>query len=125
LSDVPTGSILVVVIGDRLYRRLPRETVRNGKVGRGAFYFRGAPDPSASVDLAPLTTPETTRLRAEHPDRFGVGELPGRIPLDLGLSIRHDPTADNLAHCLIEGVTTKAICQTLADHTAIVIAPPD
>jgi hypothetical protein len=45
--------------------------------------------------------------------------------LELGLTVRHDPTADNPAHCLIEGVTTRTICQTLADHTAIVIAPPE
>lgn len=116
--------IEVVVVSDRLYRRLPAETIRNGKAGRGAYYFQGEPDPSISVDLARLTTPDATRLRAPRPERFGVGEISASVPLRLGLTVRHDPTRDNPAHSLIEGATTRAICQTLADHTSIVIMPP-
>jgi hypothetical protein len=76
------------------------------------------------VDLSRLTTPETTRLRAPRPERFGVGELLARVPIELGLVVRHDPTPDNPAHCVIEGVTAKAVCQTLADHTTVIIFPP-
>ena len=124
MSEAPSHSIEVIAIGDRLYRRLPGETIRNGKVGRGAYYFRGEPDPSVSVDLARLTTPETTRLGAPRPERFGVGEIAASVPLQLGLTVRHDPTADNPAHSLIEGATTRAICQTLANHTIVIIFPP-
>jgi hypothetical protein len=125
LTEPPSRAIEVIAIGDRLYRRLPRETIRNGKVGRGAYYFRGEPDPSASVDLARLTRPEATRLRAPRPERLGVGELLASVPLGLGLTVRHDPTVENPAHCLIEGQTSRAICQTLADHTTVIIFPPE
>lgn len=64
-------------------------------------------------------------MRAVRPERFGVGELPVQIPLGLGLSVRSDPIADNPAHCLIQGAITRAICQTLADSTFVVLAPPD
>jgi hypothetical protein len=124
LSDTPPPAVEVITIGDRLYRRLPAETIRNGKVGRGAYYFRGAPDPSVSVDLARLTKPETTQLRAPRPERFGVGEIFASVPLSLGLTVRLDPTADNPAHCLIEGAITRAVCQTRADHTTVIIFPP-
>lgn len=123
MSDAPPPPIEVIAIGDRLYRRLPSETIRNGRVGRGAYYFRGEPDPTISVDLARLSTPETTRLRAPRPERFGVGEISASVPLRLGLAVRHDPTSENPAHSLIEGATTRAICQTLADHTVIVVLP--
>jgi hypothetical protein len=46
------------------------------------------------------------------------------VPIELGLRVRHDPMPDNPAHCLIEGATNRAICQILADHTTIVVAPP-
>jgi hypothetical protein len=123
LNDAVSGSIEVIAIGDRLYRRLPAETVRNGKVGRGAYYFRGEPDPSMSVDLARLTTPEATRDRAPRPERFGVGEILASVPRQLGLTVKHEPTDENPAHSLIEGSPTRAICQTLADCTTIIIAP--
>lgn len=124
MSDTSSHRIEVIADGDHLYRRLPRDTIRNGKVGRGAYYFQGQPDPSVSVDLARLTEPATTRLRAPRPERFGVGEISAGVPLQLGLTVRHDPTADNPAHCLIEGAITRAICQTLADHTTVIIFPP-
>jgi hypothetical protein len=124
LSDELPGALVVIAVGDSLYRRLPRETVRLGRVTRGAYYVRGEPDPAVSVDLARLTTPEETRLRAPRPERFGIGALPARIPIELGLRVRHDPLPDNPAHCLIEGATTRAICQSLADDTTIVIALP-
>jgi hypothetical protein len=123
LSGAPFGALEVIAAGDRLYRRLPGDTVRNGRVGRGAYYFQGEPDQSISVDLARLTSAEETRRRAPRPERFGIGELLARVPIELGLTIRHDPTSENPAHCLIEGLTTKALCQTLADATTIVIMP--
>jgi hypothetical protein len=123
LSDATPPAIEVIAVGDLLYRRLAPGTIRDGRVYRNAYYFSGAPDPQVSVDLARLTTPDETRLRARYPDRFGVGELQARVPIELGLTVKHDPTPDNDAHCLIEGATTKAICQVLADHTAIVISP--
>jgi hypothetical protein len=123
VSDPSSRAIEVIAVGDLLYRRLPRETIRNGRVNRGAYYFQGEPNPSISVDLARLTTSEATRLRTPRPERFGVGELPSSVPSKLGLTVRHDPTDDNSAHCLIEGATTRAICQTLADRTVIVIMP--
>jgi hypothetical protein len=130
LSELSSWAVEVIVDGDHLYRRLAPDTIRNGRVNRGAYYFRGQPDPfrgqpdpSVSVDLARMTTPERTRQGARHPDQVGVGELPAHVPLGLGLTVRHAPIDGNNAHCLIEGVTTRAVCQTLADHTTIIIAP--
>ena len=125
MIDPPSLSIAVIAIDDRLYRCSPRETVRNGNLSRGAYHFRGEPDPSVSVDLARLTTPEAVRQRAARPERLGVGELLARIPLKLGLTVKPDPVADNPAHCLIEGAITRAIYQTLADHTVVVLLPQD
>ena len=112
--------------GQRLYRRLPRDVVRNGKVTRGAYYFRGEPDPSVSVDLASLTTAEEARQRARRSDQVGIGELLSDVPIDLGLEVERAPdvAAGNPAHCLIRGASTKDLCQRLADATRIVIPPP-
>ncbi len=94
-------------------------------VNRGAYLFRGQADPSISVDLARLTTPEETRQRARNPAVAGVGELPASVPLSLGFTVRHAPVEGNPAHCLIEGRTTKDFCQPLADQTRIIIAPQE
>ncbi len=115
----------VIAPDDRLYRRLARDVVKDGIINRGAYYFRGQPEPSISVDLAHLTTPEETRQRARNPAVAGVGELFASVPLALGLTVRHAPVADNPAHCLIEGRTSKDLCQLLADQTRIIIAPPE
>jgi hypothetical protein len=115
----------IIAPDDRLYRRLARDVVKDGIVNRGAYYFRGQPDPSISVDLGRLTTPEETRQRARNPAVAGVGELLASVPLALGFNIRHAPVEGNPAHCLIEGRTTKDLCQLLADRTRIIIAPPE
>jgi hypothetical protein len=124
LTDAQSEATQTVGPEDRLYRRLSRDVVKDGQVNRGAYYFRGEPDPHISVDLARLTTPEQTRMGARHPSRAGVGELPASVPLDLGFTIRHAPEEGNPAHCLIEGRSTKDACQQLADATRIIIAPP-
>jgi hypothetical protein len=123
LNEATSRSVEVIVIGDQLYRRLAPGTIRDGRVYRNAYYFSGEPDPQVSVDLARLTTPEQTRSHARNPERFGVGQLPARLPIELGLTVTHAPTDDNDSHCLIAGVTTKAICQALADQTVIIINP--
>ena len=113
--------------GEGLYRRLTRYVVKNGKVTRGAYYFDGEPDPSVSVDLASLTTADEARRRAPKPESTGIGELLSDVPLDLGLEVKRDPDlrTGNRAHCLIIGVTTKDLCQQLAEKTRIVIPPPN
>ncbi len=112
--------------GERLYRRLTRYGVKNGKVTRGAYYFDGEPDPTASVELASLTTADQARRRAPQPEGCGIGELLSDVPLDLGLKVKRDPDFrnGNPGHCLIVGATTKDLCQQLADETRIVIMPP-
>ena len=67
-----------------------------------AFKVRGRPDPQISVDLARLTTPQATLVRAPRPG-FGLGVLVARDPRSLGLTVRHHPLPDNAAHSLIEG----------------------
>jgi hypothetical protein len=55
----------------------------------------------------------------------GVGELPASVPLALGFTVRHAPVEGNPAHCLIEGRTTKDLCQLLADPTRIIVDPQE
>jgi len=108
---------------DDLYRRLVPQFIRpDGTLSSYAFMLRGAPDPSISVDLARITTPEETAARTGKVGA-GVGALRAAIPRRLGLSVRHDPQPDNGAHSLIEGTVSKAHCRQLAEAVRIVIRP--
>lgn len=105
---------------DELYRRLAPEHInRDGTVNSAAFKARGKPDPSFSVDLARLTTAEEALSRAPH-EGFRLGALPARVPLSLGLTVRHNPVEGNLAHCVIEGENDKVKCRILARNTRII-----
>jgi hypothetical protein len=108
---------------DRLYRRLVPQHLRpDGTVNSYAFMLRGQPDPTISVDLARLTTPEETAHRTGKPGA-GVGALVAEVPLALGLAVRHDPLPGNAAHSLISGASTKAHCRQLAEAVTVLIRP--
>jgi hypothetical protein len=125
---------VVIEDDDELYRRLPSEHVKNdGTISSVAFCFRGEPDPSLSVDLAKLTTPQEVLQRARKPGA-GVGVITAGVPRGLGLTVRHDPIredneqglAANPAHTLIEGLTPadrKTKCYLLAEAMTVLIAP--
>lgn len=108
---------------DLVYRRLaPDQVAPNGVVLSHAFKLRGKPDPSVSVDLARLTTPDETAGRGLKPG-FGVGYLTAGHVRALGFTIRHDPVEGNKAHALIEGATTRLHCHLLAEATTLLIPP--
>jgi hypothetical protein len=107
----------------QLYRRLVSFHINpDGTINSAAFKLRGKPDPSLSVDLARLSTPEETASRAGMPG-FGVGVLEASGPRSIGFQVRHDPLPDNPAHSLIEGENTKQKCRRLAEFTTVIISP--
>ncbi|MGI8550272.1 MAG: hypothetical protein ACR2PL_05645 [Dehalococcoidia bacterium] len=106
---------------DALYRRLaPSQVNPDGSVNSAAYKRRGLPDPSISVDLARLTTPE--RALAGFAERgFGLGVLTAGAVRALGLSVHHDPLPASRAHAVIEGANDRVKCRLLAEATAILI----
>src|SRR5438270_97394 len=121
-------SVAAIDSTDHFYRRLlyPEHLYDDGSVRPNAYYLSGRPDPQVSVDLARLTTPEETAGRGRRPGA-GVGELLAEIPLSLGLTVRHAPVPDNLAHSVIEGLADtrlhRQLCKELAEATRVIIQP--
>ncbi|MGH2352505.1 MAG: hypothetical protein ACRDI2_12160 [Chloroflexota bacterium] len=108
---------------DHVYRRLTPHHLRpDGTVNSYAFMLYGEPDPHLSVDLAKLTTPQEAASRGRRPGT-GVGSFTAAVPRSVGLTVKHDPLPENVAHSLIEGATSKEQCRRLAEAVAIVIRP--
>lgn len=107
---------------DELYRRLAPHHLRDDGTVNSSAYKRGKGyDPSISVDLKRLTPSPEDALRAR--PAFGLGVLHvGQAPA-LGLSVRRDPLPDNAAHCLIQGVDSRAMAGRLATITRVLIRP--
>jgi len=108
---------------DFLFRRLaPNHLYPDGTVNSNAYKLDGKPDPEISVDLAKLTEEVEALARAGRPG-FRLGLLQVRDIRSRGLTIRHDPTEENPAHCVIEGNNSKAICRKLAEITSVTVPP--
>lgn len=120
---------------DLLYRRIPPTDFRlDGSIVYSTYTKseqsepgqpkRAVPDPEISVDLASRTTKEWT-VAAGHSRKvpFGLGELTAGEVRALGFTVRHQPTRENKAHCLIEGLKTETDCAMLRDITRIIIRP--
>jgi hypothetical protein len=109
-----------------LLRRVREDDLNDDRSVRSTAFY-GAdwkPDPSISVDLARLTTPQDSIARANKPDLdLGVVGLVAAVPLGMDLSIRRDPQPGNDAHCLIEGVSTRDQCRHLARACRLVYRP--
>lgn len=106
---------------DLLYRRLappPGHIKSDGTVASNAFKLHAQPDPELSVDLARLTTESESLARAARPG-FRLGVLKAGDVRALGLTVTHEPTDDNPAHCLICGNNSKATCAQLAELTGV------
>jgi hypothetical protein len=105
---------------DGLYRRIVHYFVLDdGRVSSAAFKDqRGKPDPSISVDIARLTTPEACLAHAPNTS-FRLGALLAAVPRALGFVVRHDPLPDNHSHALILGDNSAAKCRRLAEHTRL------
>lgn len=105
---------------DFLYRRFsileePNYAVfwklENGKKIPSSAAFKTKPNENGlSVDIATLTTPETT---VGNSNEFGVAEISAETPINLGYVCIHDPMSDNNAHALILG-DTKPIAKKLS-----------
>lgn len=105
---------------DFLYRRFsileePNYAVfwklENGKKIPSSAAFKTKPNENGlSVDIATLTTPETT---VGNSNEFGVAEISAETPINLGYVCIHDPMSDNKAHALIVG-DTKPIAKKLS-----------
>lgn len=106
---------------DEVYRRLAvsGHFYSDGSVNSNAYKLNGKPDPEISVDLARLSTPQESLSRAQQAG-FRLGVLRVAELRALGLTVRHDPTPENPAHCVIEGNSSKAICRELAQKTVVV-----
>ena len=105
---------------DWLYRRLHAACIKSdGTVSSVAFMTSKYPDPEVSVDLAKLTTPVESVNRDGKGFRK-LGQLQAGGPRELGLNVVHDPLEDNVAHSLIVGADTKAMCRRLARLVEIV-----
>ena len=124
-----TGAKALVDIDDddELYRRIVSFHINSdGSVNSAAFKLRGNPDPSISVDLAKLTTPQECARRPGRPG-FGVAVLVAQVPRSLGFTVRHDPNPaedpGNDAHALIEGDNDKVKCRQLAAAARVLLHP--
>jgi hypothetical protein len=101
-----------------LYRCLFPYYVKDDGTVSSSAYMQSKPkipDPEISVDLASLTTPERTLVGHSG---FALGALKAGEIRKLGFTVRRDPTPDNQAHCIIEGVKTKEDCKHLAEITS-------
>ena len=115
---------------DELYRRLPLISLNpDGTVNSVAYKLRGKPDPSVSVDLARLTTPQESLNRVANPNNFKLGAFLANTPRNLGLTVIHDPLDDNYAHSLIQDneniQNSKALCRLLAESTKVIFHPDE
>lgn len=106
---------------DELLRRAFHYHIKpNNTVSSAAFMTRsGKPDPSCSVSLARITSPE--RLLQSGLEGQKVVSLPARVPLRMQLKVRLSPEENDPGHCLIEGLSSKQQCVELARASHLVL----
>jgi len=94
-----TNEVEEIFDEDLLYRRIHVQYVKKS-LSPDAFDFRGD---GCSVDLARLTTPESTRSGSPRnpPECYKVGVLEAGKVRGIGLTLDHCPEPDNPAHSLI------------------------
>jgi hypothetical protein len=119
---VPT-EIVEINDDDFVFRRLaPDHLYPDGTANSNAYKLGGKPDPDISVDLGKLTHEAEALARAGRPG-FRLGVLQVRDVRALGLTVRHNPTPENPAHCVIQGNNSKKTCRQLTEITAVRIPP--
>ena len=109
---------------DSLYRRFfSNELVPDvgGKRLASSVYKKRPHEDGVSMNLARISTPQETQRGGEV--GMGVGELPARVPLGTGFTLKHDPKPDNQAHVLMTGEFKRANRKILARATRVVIEP--
>jgi hypothetical protein len=99
---------------DELLRRVFHYHIKpDNTVASSAFMTKSKrPDPSCSVSLARITSPQA--LLAVGLEGQRVVSFPARVPMDMKLTVEFDPQDDDPGHCLIKGLSTKEQCVQLA-----------
>lgn len=118
---------VIITEEDALYRRIPPDFYKaDGKVSSAAFKDK---ESQPSVDLKRLTTVDQS-LDIQYRQRgFYLAELSASVPLRLGLEVSHDPTPENIAHCVIrrfkqiENFSERVLRKLLAEACTIIVKP--
>jgi len=80
------------------------------KIPSSAAFKTKLNEDGLSVNIAALTTPQTT---VGNPEEFGIAEISASTPIGLGYDCIHNPQPENEAHALIVG-DTKPIAKKLS-----------
>jgi hypothetical protein len=105
---------------DDLYRRFPGKYLDDaGNLSSAAFQNTGGTD-DMSVDLARMTTPETTALDNEV---FGVAMIKAGYARGQNQIVFHSPSEGNNAHSTVQGRKTRGIKKKLAESADIILKP--
>jgi hypothetical protein len=92
-----------------LYMRVHRNNVNKfGEPNTVALKDHAPPDgskqPSLSVDWCRYSSPEETQGRTGQPEKYGVVRMVAGVVREIqGLTVEHDPLAENRAHSEIYG----------------------
>jgi len=105
---------------DDLYRRVPDVWLKgDGKVSSAAFQNTTNSD-DMSVDLARLTTPQTTV--SEYPT-CGVASFRAALARQLGQKVLHAPILGNPAHSMVRGKKSHGIRREFGKGAKVILLP--
>lgn len=112
--------ILDILDEDDLYRRVPDVWLKeDGEVSSAAFQNTTNSD-DMSVDLARLTTPQTTV--SEYPN-CGVASFRAALARQLGQKVLHAPILRYPAHSTVRGKKTHGIRRKFAKGSTVILLP--
>jgi len=105
---------------DALYRRVAEYWIKeSGEISSAAFQNAVGTD-EMSVDLARLTTPQTTALNESN---YGVASFLAGVARELDQEVFHSPTQDNVAHSTVKGEKTRSIRRKLGRKSTLILWP--
>jgi len=105
---------------DALYRRVAESWIKeSGEISSAAFQNAVGTD-EMSVDLARLTTPQTTALNESN---YGVASFLAGVARELDQEVFHSPTQDNVAHSTVKGEKTRSIRRKLGRQSTLILWP--
>jgi len=105
---------------DELYRRFPRQFLKDDGTLSTAAFQNTSRTTEMSVDLARLTTPSKTALNNEN---YGVASFEAGAARQLDQEVYHNPTIENNAHSTVRGQKPRRIRLKLAEISKIVLLP--
>ena len=105
---------------DALYRRVAEYWIKeSGEISSAAFQNAVGTD-EMSVDLARLTTPQTTALNESN---YGVASFLAGVARELDQEVFHSPTQENVAHSTVKGEKTRSIRRKLGRKSTLILWP--